>query len=165
MRRWRSRHPDEHKSDGRVFYARHAEREIARSRAYQKEHPHVHRAVLQRRRARQLNSNGSYRAEEWRALLEEYGGRCAYCGQEATLLVPDHGLALKRGGSNSITNIFPACPPCNLHKYTLTVAQYRERRRSEGLHVRPVLPRELIEAEGSDGERAAPPRAPSRRRR
>lgn len=141
MRRWRTRHPDEHKADGRTFYARHKEREVARSRAYQQAHPYVHRAVLQRRRARQSGAGGSYSAAQWLALVALYGGRCAYCGR-AGKLVPDHGLPLKRGGSNAIGNIFPACSTCNLRKHTLTVADYRERRRAEGLYVRPALPRD-----------------------
>ncbi len=54
----------------------------------------------------------------------------------------DHAVPLYRGGTNYITNIRPACPPCNLHKHKLTEDEYRERRAADGLYVRPrVLPR------------------------
>ncbi|MDE3193257.1 MAG: HNH endonuclease [Chloroflexota bacterium] len=141
MRRWRARHPEEHKADGRAFYAKHAEREVARSRLYQQAHPWVHREVLQRRRARQNGAAGTYTTQEWSTLVALYDARCAYCGVH-DVLVPDHGVPLKRGGFNRIENIYPACSPCNAHKHTLTVEEYRERRRRAGLYVRPPLRRE-----------------------
>lgn len=64
-----------------------------------------------------------------------FGGRCAYCGK----LLPDrfcidHVKPLFRGwdekpdraGEDTKGNLFPACQRCNLHKSTLSVAQFRE---------------------------------------
>lgn len=45
-------------------------------------------------------------------VLGLYGGRCVYCGGEAT--ARDHVVPLSRGGTDGIENVVPACRPCNL---------------------------------------------------
>jgi 5-methylcytosine-specific restriction endonuclease McrA len=80
--------------------------------------------------------------EEWRgtkrqrdALRQKYGGRCAYCGNVLDKMHADHlepvirvtrdcmGKPLPTGECysikperNTVANMMPACPPCNLHK-------------------------------------------------
>ncbi len=78
---------------------------------------------------------------------------CAYCGAGGSLQ-EDHCTPLKRGGANDISNIAPACPPCNLRKHTLTEDEYRERRRAEGLYVRPRV-RRVVGFEESSGSFSA----------
>lgn len=51
---------------------------------------------------------------EWRALLEEYGGCCAYCGGVAT--EQDHIVPVSRGGRHEVANIAPCCRSCNAAK-------------------------------------------------
>lgn len=131
MRRWRVRHPDEHAAESRAFHARHREERNARSAAYHRANPHVRRTAWERRRARELGAEGSFASEEWLALLLAYAHRCAYCGAEG-LLHADHRIPLSRGGTNYISNILPACPPCNQRKHRLTDEEYRRRRRDEG---------------------------------
>ncbi len=44
---------------------------------------------------------------------------------------PDHLVPLSKGGSNSSTNILPACRPCNLSKQSMSLSEWaacRERR-------------------------------------
>jgi hypothetical protein len=55
---------------------------------------------------------------EKRNLLAKYGG-CAYCNEPVTEGVNlhwDHVLPLTLGGANHVSNVVPACIPCNLHK-------------------------------------------------
>lgn len=130
MRRWRESHRDIDRANKREGYRLNPEAARARNEAYRKAHPDVERVRRHNRRAREVASPGRHSAAEWRALVEEYGGCCAYCGAQ-TVMTQDHRVPLKRGGSNDIANIFPACLPCNLRKHTLTEREYRVRLANE----------------------------------
>jgi len=86
----------------------------------------VGRGVTGGNRARRA-AGPRFAAAEWRELVARHDGRCAYCGVEGKL-EPDHRLPIKRGGSNSIENILPACGPCNRRKGALTEEEFRELR-------------------------------------
>jgi 5-methylcytosine-specific restriction endonuclease McrA len=133
MRRWRIAHPDEHNAKNRLYYARNRDTRLAHTTAYHREHPEVGRAKSQNYRARKLAALGSFTAAEWLALVEQYGGRCAYCGEHGPLQA-DHRIPLSRGGSNTIDNILPACRVCNTRKHKLTEAEFRARLESERGH-------------------------------
>lgn len=130
MRRWRAHHPELNLSNKREYYRKNSEREIARVEAYRKTHPDVNRVRWQNRRAREVSSEGRHSAAEWRALVEQYGGCCAYCGA-ATEMTEDHRVPLARGGTNDIENIIPACLPCNCRKHTMTEREFRVRLANE----------------------------------
>jgi 5-methylcytosine-specific restriction endonuclease McrA len=53
--------------------------------------------------------------QAWRAILERFGYRCAYCGVGGALQ-QDHRMPVKLGGWTAADNIVPACSPCNLRK-------------------------------------------------
>lgn len=76
----------------------------------------------QRRRARHIAADGRHTTQEWLGKLAEYDGKCAYCGDEAT--TRDHVVPLVNGGSNWISNIVPACRPCNYSKRTRSAAEF-----------------------------------------
>ncbi|MEV8589452.1 HNH endonuclease signature motif containing protein [Streptomyces sp. NPDC051180] len=51
------------------------------------------------------------------AVLSANGGYCTYCGSDGTRAeVVDHVEPLEWGGANTITNLVPACRPCNASK-------------------------------------------------
>ena len=52
-----------------------------------------------------------------RQRFNEFGHRCAYCGQEADLQI-EHVQPISEGGEHDIGNIVPACWPCNGSKRT-----------------------------------------------
>src|SRR5713101_5359321 len=85
MRRWRIAHPDEHNAKNRLYYARHRDERLAQSAAYHREHPEIGLARWQNYRARKRAAVGSFTPAEWLALVEQYGGRCAYCGEGGPL--------------------------------------------------------------------------------
>lgn len=60
---------------------------------------------------------------EWLILKDEFAGCCAYCGNEAPL-EQEHMQPLSRGGSNTYTNIVPACRVCNARKGTTSVEHF-----------------------------------------
>lgn len=78
------------------------------------------------RRAREANADGSYTAEEWRELCEQYDHTCLCCGkQEPEIsLTVDHVVPLSKGGTNNIDNLQPLCLTCNLSKAT-KIIDYR----------------------------------------
>lgn len=78
------------------------------------------------------------------ALREKFGGRCAYCGQplgekwhadhiehvERELQrVPGRGLVatgrMHRPERDTLENMNPACPPCNIDKHSMSLEDWR----------------------------------------
>lgn len=77
-----------------------------------------------RRRALRIGASGSHTASEWLDLCRLYNWRCAYCNRGDCRLEKDHKIPLSRGGSDSITNIAPACISCNRKKRASTVDEF-----------------------------------------
>lgn len=130
MRRWRARHPEQKKQQHAEYYRLNRLAILSKVSVYARVHPEVGRAKHHRRRARQLGGGGSFTAREWLALVEAFGGRCAYCGAAGPVTV-DHRVPVHRGGSSWIENILPACRVCNQRKFTMTEEEFRERLRRE----------------------------------
>jgi 5-methylcytosine-specific restriction endonuclease McrA len=55
-------------------------------------------------------------------VFAEWGGRCVYCEAPAEHL--DHVVPLSRGGRDILSNVVPACAPCNLDKASQTLAEW-----------------------------------------
>lgn len=66
-------------------------------------------------RARKFKAEGSHTPEEWRAMVEACGSRCAKCN-EVRKMTRDHIVPLTKGGTDYISNIQPLCRPCNTRK-------------------------------------------------
>ncbi len=65
---------------------------------------------------------------QWAALRDAWGG-CAYCGATDRALQRDCVLPLSRGGRYTLTNIVPACGPCNASKCNDEVTGWLRRKR------------------------------------
>ncbi|MDV7071313.1 HNH endonuclease [Citrobacter werkmanii] len=68
----------------------------------------------------------------------KFGGRCAYCGcelgdkwhadhVEAVRRNISNGYAMDRPENDTVSNMVPACIPCNLFKMCSTVEDFRSR--------------------------------------
>ena len=132
MRRWRAAHRETDLANKRAYYAANAAREKVRTGDYARLNPEVRRVIRQLRRGREVAAVGSFTHHEWRALLEQHGQRCAYCGAIGPLSA-DHRKALSGGGSNFINNILPACRRCNARKGTSSEREFRVRLANERL--------------------------------
>jgi 5-methylcytosine-specific restriction endonuclease McrA len=77
-------------------------------------------AKTQKYRAAKAKNGGSYTAQEWRALCEQYEYRCVCCGKKAPLAA-DHVVPVSKGGSSNISNIQPLCKTCNTRKLDKTI--------------------------------------------
>lgn len=76
--------------------------------------PETKKAGARRYKTRRRGATGSHTEAEWQARLAEFGGRCMYCGDPAT--TRDHVFPISLGGTDDISNIAPACQPCNSSK-------------------------------------------------
>lgn len=92
-----------------------------RARNPEKSHLYV-RISRQQRRAAATGTH--FTTAQWLALVEQYQGRCAYCGAKEKLEV-EHKIPLSRGGTNDISNIVPACRRCNRRKRAKTDVEFR----------------------------------------
>ncbi len=62
----------------------------------------------------QQGTLAGYEVREY--LLEKWGRKCVYCGAEHVPLNLDHLQPKASGGSNRVSNLAPACVPCNTKK-------------------------------------------------
>lgn len=85
------------------------------------------------RKAREHGATGCFTLAELVRLWLAFDKRCAYCQQPTEGLPdPDHVNPLSRGGSNSITNILPACRDCNADKNDMSLAEWASDRARRG---------------------------------
>lgn len=56
-------------------------------------------------------------ADDWQAVIADFGHGCAYCGAKDELVM-DHVIAINKQslGEHRIGNLVPACRPCNARK-------------------------------------------------
>ena len=129
-RAWRLANPDKVREHKRAHHERHRETIIARVGRWQRENPELRRAQVLRRRGLQAGAVGAdyTTAALLAARVELYGGRCFYCGDEATTI--DHRVPLSRGGSHWPANLVPACRRCNSRKNVKPEREFRTLARS-----------------------------------
>jgi len=129
--KWFAAHADEQRARqreaGRAKYAADPEAVLRYNREWRVRNPERARAYvrLSGHRRRAATGGQRLRAEDWFALLERFGHRCAYCGSTEDLCA-DHRIPLARGGSNTVDNLLPACRSCNSRKHTKTEDEFRE---------------------------------------
>lgn len=130
-RRWRERNPDKNCISCRIWAKENPvksrahvdawqkanpDKKLAIHRAWSKTHPEKLREYTANRRARKLNSEGNFTAQQFQELCCFYGEVCLCCGLSnvelkvlGRILVPDHVQPLSKGGSNDLSNIQPLC--------------------------------------------------------
>jgi 5-methylcytosine-specific restriction endonuclease McrA len=62
--------------------------------------------------------------EVWEYLLQKFNHRCAYCERTDLPLTQDHVIPRSAGGSNRVSNLTPACLPCNQSKGNQSVSEF-----------------------------------------
>lgn len=104
--------------------AKYRERHPGALRQWHAKNPGKNSHYVHQRRMRKIGNGGTHSFEEWMALMEKNGHKCAYCGA-AKKLTRDHKIPLSRGGRDDIENIAPACKSCNSSKGARTVEEWR----------------------------------------
>lgn len=112
---WRRDNPDRAKAHVNGWVARNKERHLENGRRWHRENPHRRAVPDAARRARMRGAVAKLSAEEWGAILDEFGHRCAYCGR-AGKMTQDHVQPIARGGAHAAGNVVPACKSCNASK-------------------------------------------------
>lgn len=105
----------------RQYYAAWHQDNYAR---WYRENPDIKLSANRRRRAKLRGLSEHFTAQEFEDLVLLCGGRCLGCGWHGTLQ-PDHVIPLALGGDDSIKNIQPLCPRCNLVKGARNSNDYR----------------------------------------
>lgn len=54
--------------------------------------------------------------KDWESSLSNFNNECAYCGKTERSLQQEHIKPISRNGSNTKTNVVPACVSCNQNK-------------------------------------------------
>ena len=91
------------------------------------------RVARRRRRAREHGARGSWTWSEFMAVARKFDYCCAYCGVKPERLDPDHVVPLSRGGSDSPSNLLPACLMCNSSKCAMTLSEWSDWLASRGM--------------------------------
>ena len=74
---------------------------------------------MQRRKLTYLERN---------AIYDKCDACCAYCGAHIDFkdMQVDHVMPLRKGGTDSLDNMLPACRSCNFYKSTYDLEDFRE---------------------------------------
>jgi len=131
---WRKKNPEKVKQYYQKYCKNHKEQERIRHRKYYQTHPGKQKEHMTKKLARRRNALGSWTAEEWIILCEQYGNKCLCCGRGDVGLTADHITPLSKGGTNYIWNIQPLCRSCNSKKHTRS-DNYRFKHRFEAKSV------------------------------
>jgi len=86
-----------------------------RCKEYRKANADMFRKYNHKRRAKKRELPATLTVEQWRAIKESFGNKCAYCGKEKPL-EQEHFHPLSKGGEYTHNNIIPACKSCNSSK-------------------------------------------------
>lgn len=95
----------------------------------------VRLAHHQKRRTQKSSNGGSFSAQEWEHLKQQYDYHCLCCHRREPVitLTVDHIIPLNWGGTGDIQNIQPLCLSCNTSKGSRHATDYRLRWVPSGL--------------------------------
>lgn len=97
----------------RNHYIGHREAEKAKTAAWKRANPILHRG---HQRLRAAAKKGRWLRDcEWNEVIHAYGHKCLRCGSPERITV-DHIIPLKKGGTDTKENVQPLCLSCNCWK-------------------------------------------------
>jgi 5-methylcytosine-specific restriction endonuclease McrA len=92
----------------------------------------------------QQGTLAGYEAREY--VLEKHGRHCVYCGAVDVPLNLDHVIPRSRGGSNRVSNLVPACIPCNEEKGARLIEEFLSDRPQVRARIKAALKAPLKDA-------------------
>ena len=128
---WRASHRNEvlkreaayresHRDEIKAYFAAHKSDKRRSDAAWCEANPERHAMQIARgahkRRAREEVLPATLTLKQWRATLQAFDNRCAYCGSNGPFH-QDHVIPVSKGGGLEAGNIVPACQVCNLSKH------------------------------------------------
>lgn len=103
----------------RAYYSRPDVQERHRMYYHIPEQREQKRARYHHRRALKKSSTGAYTPVQLQEQYMRQRKKCYYCQKKVKWGAHhiEHVIPVSRGGTNDISNIVIACPPCNMHKH------------------------------------------------
>lgn len=109
----------------RAYAARNRDAIRAANNAWYAAHPEVKKAKRHKRRARLRDGRSpGVSPADWRAIVDLFGGCCAYCLEKTPHPERDHVEPLSRGGLDALDNVVPSCHRCNARKAARTLLAF-----------------------------------------
>ena len=118
---------EDFREEKRIYYQENVEVIKLRRKELRTLHPErfisADKAQTAKKRARKLQAEGSFSADEWLELKREYNYSCLCCGRREPdiCLTVDRVIPLVKGGTNRIDNIQPLCVSCNSKKHSKSI--------------------------------------------
>lgn len=111
--RWAANNPEQAKAAQRKWRLRNLKQRAAQEQA---------------RRARKVSAPGAgVTAAQFSEICDVFGHACGYCLRTNVKLTLDHVEPLARGGAHDVSNVVPACGPCNSRKKDRTLLAFLEK--------------------------------------
>lgn len=117
-KQWRERNSERVKAKKKAYYEANKKQRLEYLKRYKRNTPAYTRAYVMRRRAKLKNAcSEKVTANDIRELYRTHPC-CAYCGKRLNKRsrTLDHITPLSRGGIHALSNLIPACRPCNTKK-------------------------------------------------
>jgi 5-methylcytosine-specific restriction endonuclease McrA len=126
--KWQRENPEKAQASNAKYRAANPDKVRAGIARYAAANPDKMRAKDAKRRARKFNAPGrGVTAAQWRQVVADSLGLCAYCNERRPLTM-DHIEPLALGGEHDIDNITAACGPCNYSKCDTPLVVWLARR-------------------------------------
>ena len=116
VRRWTKANPERAAASQRAWVLANPEKARQHGRDWCRRNPEKVAAKDARRRAREIDADGTHTAADIKEQFVKQDGKCFYCQVALTSYHVDHFIPLAKGGTNWPSNLVCACPSCNLQK-------------------------------------------------
>ena len=112
-RKWRKENPEKVLEIQRKYREAHPEVYREATKKYYQANPEVKRAAERKRKAKK-HENSVFEIST-KELKKLYAGPCSYCKASGEMTL-DHVVPISKGGVHGVSNLVPACGPCNFSK-------------------------------------------------
>lgn len=116
------KHREKNLLASRKYRTNNPEKVAFSAKSYRQRNPELMR--LKSHRRRMLQKNNSFIVTK-KDVLRVLSNVCFYCGSNKFIEL-DHVIPISRGGKHSISNLVPACRPCNASKGARFITEWRK---------------------------------------
>ena len=121
-RKWRREQPEKVRQSQRKYRESHPEIYREATKKYFKANPEIKRASERKRKAKKHENSIFYVSPN--ELKKLYARPCSYCGRVGEMTL-DHVVPISKGGVHGVSNLVPACGPCNFSKGQKLLIQWK----------------------------------------